>query len=145
MSLIDICLNCPKNCCEFLKKPRKYNLSDNCIYFSDGKCTLYTSNNWKERLENGRTLLCELFPAVIPLPRIEDDRIVIEISKNENCPQADEILNNEVEKKKIKEILKFLVSEIKSNKAVKMPWIQYIAFRKYFLENKNKKLEILFI
>ncbi|NHI92698.1 MAG: hypothetical protein EAX96_09350 [Candidatus Lokiarchaeota archaeon] len=144
MSLKEICSNCSKNCCIFLKKPRDYKIQDACEHFSEGNCLLYTSDNWKERLEIGRTFLCELFPAVISLPKVETDKIIIEIIANENCPNKKEILNNEIEKNKIKEILEYIFNEIKSKKAVNIPWFQYHLFKKCLEENENKKIELIF-
>ncbi len=145
MSLESICKDCKVNCCDFfLQKPKLYGINDRCNFLKDKKCTLYTSNKWEDRLMGGRTLLCELFPAVISLPKIENEEIIIEIQQNGNCPKAKEILNLESEKKKINEIINYIFSSIKNEKALKMPWFQYHAFKKCYNQNKNKKIEVIF-
>ena len=146
MSLELICADCKVNCCDsFLKKPALYGIDDTCKSYKDNKCSLYTSNKWEERLLAGRTLLCELFPAVVSLPKVENDEIIVEIHQNENCPQADEILNLENERNKVKEIVNYIFDSIKKEKALNIPWFQYHAFKKCFLKNKNKKIKVVFI
>ena len=107
MSLRIFCSKCPRNCCEFLKKPKDYAIDDRCKHYDNGKCLLYNSDKWKERLKNGRTLLCELFPAVISTPIVKTEKIIINITANENCYKAREILNMDTERNKINEILDY--------------------------------------
>lgn len=144
MFLKDICSECLRNCCEFLKKPKDYKIDDRCKHYSNGKCLLHNSNNWRDRLKNGRTLLCELFPAVISSPLVRSGKLVVKITANENCHKACEILGLESERNKVKEILDFIFKEIKSDKAINIPWFQYHLFKKCFKENKNKRIEIIF-
>ena len=142
MSLRNFCSKCPRNCCEFLKKPKDYDIDDHCKHYEYGKCLLHNSEEWIERLKNGRTLLCELFPAVISSPTVKPEKIIINININENCYKAKEILNLDNERNKIKEILDYIFDEIKSNKAVNIPWFQYHLFKKCLEENKNKRIEL---
>jgi len=144
MSLKEICSQCPRNCCEFLKKPKDYNIDDQCKHYMNGNCSLYNSNDWRVRLKNGRTLLCELFPAVISTPVIESDKIIIKITPNKNCPKVRDIFCLDSEKIKVKEILNYVFTEIRSSNAVNIPWFQYHLFKKCFDENKNKRIELIF-
>jgi len=145
MSLERICADCRVNCCDsFLKKPELYGINDTCRSYKDKKCTLYTSKIWEERLLAGRTLLCELFPAVVSLPKVENNEIIIEVHQNDNCPKAKEILKVEDEKKKVVEIVNYIFDSIKNEKALNMPWFQYHLFKKCFLKNRNKKIKVVF-
>ena len=144
MSLKEICSQCPRNCCVFLKKPKDYKIDEKCKHYLNGKCLLYNSSDWRVRLKNGRTLLCELFPAVISNPLVQSSKIIVKIIANKNCPKVKEILSLDSEQNKIKEILYYVFSEIKSNKAMNMPWTQYYFFKKCFEENKNKRIDLVF-
>ena len=144
MSIEVICATCKRNCCSSLKKPSLYKIGEECKHFSENKCLIYTSKQWKDRLNDGRTFLCELFPAIITSPRVENDRVIIEIHGNQNCPNVTEILNLESEKKKIKEIIIHVLDEIKQQKILEIPWFQYHVFKKTLSENEDKKVEIIF-
>ena len=143
-STYDICEKCIRPCCQYLPKPKYCKIATHCEFYDSKKCSKYVSMEFRKRLDIGRPLVCELFPAVVDLPVSDGKNIKIDILQHSFCKYASEILERPSEQEKIKEIIGFVFSRAEKNEHVDMLWGQFQIIRQEILKNPGYNLEINF-
>lgn len=141
---VDICKDCSHPCCEFLPKPRYCKIETNCEFYIDKKCSKYLSDDWRARIEVGRPIVCELFPAVVDLPQSEGKFIKMDILMHSFCKYGARILELPSEREKIGEIIAYVFEKAAKNEHIDMTWGQFQIIRREILKNTSYKLRIEF-